>query len=341
MNRRQRISHNHCCPRTRVIRISSVLKPNLTLALVVILLGMGGLTACEGSNAVPTLPDQEVGSSPLPNDNSAASATATADEPTRTISPVNDQPKRSSPTPFTDAEPDVETATPTLIPDRPPVLEPIDVYFIEHGDRAKPLVALTFDLCQDPTNPSGFDQGIYDALLADEAPATFFLGGDWMRTHVDETRSLASIPYFELGNHSWSHPDFTTLEEIDMSREIMRTHKLLYQLTGQQSRLFRFPAGTYNTLALSVAAWHGMRSIQWDVVVADPVPDNTSEMILARVKQRVQNGSILVMHANERGWHTAEALPSMIQALRAEGYCLVTVSQLLGLEPLPSTCDGG
>jgi peptidoglycan/xylan/chitin deacetylase (PgdA/CDA1 family) len=41
------------------------------------------------------------------------------------------------------------------------------------------------------------------------------------------------------------------------------------------------------------------------------------------------------MHANGRGWHTAEALPQMIEYLQGQGYILVTVSQLLGLEPIP------
>jgi peptidoglycan/xylan/chitin deacetylase (PgdA/CDA1 family) len=80
-------------------------------------------------------------------------------------------------------------------------------------------------------------------------------------------------------------------------------------------------------------------TIQWDVVTADPVPDNTAENILKLVQERVQFGSIIVMHANGRGWHTGEALPSIIGYLRGEGYCLVTVSQMIGLEPIPSTCD--
>jgi peptidoglycan/xylan/chitin deacetylase (PgdA/CDA1 family) len=68
----------------------------------------------------------------------------------------------------------------------------------------------------------------------------------------------------------------------------------------------------------------------------DPVPDNTAENILELVKERVQNGSIVIMHANGRGWHTAEALPLIIDHLRSEGYTLVTISQLIGLESFPS-----
>jgi len=232
------------------------------------------------------------------------------------------------------------TITPTLLPGRAPRLPHQRVHFVTNGDRSQPLVALTFDMCQTPANPSEFDQGIFDALVEADAPATFFLGGDWMRTHVAETRLLAEEPLVELGNHSWSHPDMRELDEAHMTREVLRTQDLMYQITGRQTLLWRFPAGLYNDLALSVVAFQGLYSIQWDVVTADPVPDNTAENIQRLVRERVENGSIIVMHGNGRGWHTAEALPGMIEYLRDEGYCLVTVSQLIGLEPVPEACGG-
>ncbi len=216
-----------------------------------------------------------------------------------------------------------------------PTLPHTDVHFIRSGSRDRPFVALTFDLCQKPELPAGFDQGIVDALVQYEIPATFFMGGDWMRAHPDQTRQLAAIPLFELGNHSWSHPDFEGLDETTLTREIMKTQQMLYELTGRQARLFRLPAGKYDALALIMLAWHGLYVIQWDADSADPVPDNDAEMMSGLVEARVGNGSIVLMHANGRGWHTAEALPLIIEDLRARGYTFVTVSQLIGLEPLP------
>jgi peptidoglycan/xylan/chitin deacetylase (PgdA/CDA1 family) len=60
---------------------------------------------------------------------------------------------------------------------------------------------------------------------------------------------------------------------------VLRTQDLMYQITGRQTLLWRFPAGLYNDLALSVVAFQGLYSIQWDVVTADPVPDNSAENI--------------------------------------------------------------
>jgi peptidoglycan-N-acetylglucosamine deacetylase len=229
-------------------------------------------------------------------------------------------------------------STPTMIPGRAPDLPRLPVpLFFEHGDRDKPWIALTFDLCQKPAYPAGFDRGIVEALVRYNVPATFFMGGDWMATHPTETRMLASHPQFEMGNHSWDHPDdMRILDEEHMHIEITRTQDTLYQLTGRVSRLFRPPAGYYNDLLLSVAAYHGAAVIRWDADSADPTPGNSAANIAKLVHERTQNGSIVLMHANGRGWNTAAALPLIIEDLHNRGFVLVTVRQIIGLDAGPT-----
>ncbi len=229
------------------------------------------------------------------------------------------------------------TFTPSSWPAQAPTRQHLAVQYYANGSRDKPYVALTFDLCQDPKKPAWFDQGIVDVLTRYQVPATFFLGGDWMRTHPQQTLILASNPLFELGNHSWDHPDMTTLNETQMTDELMKTENLLYKLTGRQSRLFRPPSGAFDDMVLIVVAYHGMVTIRWDADSADPVPSNDAKTMSALVESRVKNGSIVLFHANGRGWHTAEALPIIIEYLRAHGFTLVTVSQLLGFDPLPAS----
>jgi peptidoglycan/xylan/chitin deacetylase (PgdA/CDA1 family) len=227
------------------------------------------------------------------------------------------------------------TPTPTPHPEVAPVFAPIAVRFVTHGERDKPYVALTFDLCQLPDYPSGFVPEIIATLTQYEAPATFFMGGDWMRTHPEETVALAANPLFELGNHSWSHPDLREIGWRKMDEEIVSTQDLLYKLTGRESHLFRLPYGYYNDEVLSVIAQHGLTTIQWDTESGDADPNFDAATILWAVSEQVQNGSIIIMHANGNGLHTAEALPGVIDYLLDQGYTLVTVSQLIGLEPMP------
>ena len=221
---------------------------------------------------------------------------------------------------------------PTSMPNPTPTLPAV---LITSGDWVSPYIALTFDMCQDPLYPAGFDAAVVDILQRYDVPATFFMGGDWMRTHPEETKLLAGNPNFELGNHSWSHPDFTQLSEEQMGQEIEQTEDMLFQTTGRHSRLFRLPFGFYNDEVLQVIAEHGLYTIQWDTVTGDPDPNFDAATILAEVQRTARKGSIIIMHGNGRGWHTAEALPQIIEYLKSNGYTLVTVSQIIGLEPMP------
>jgi hypothetical protein len=150
-----------------------------------------------------------------------------------------------------------------------------------------------------------------------------------MQSHPTQTQLLANVPFFELGNHSWSHLDFATIPEGRALAEITATQEIMYELVGRQPRLFRFPFGTFSDESLRIVARHGLKPIQWDVVTGDPDPNITAEDMVRAVKNNTKNGSIIIMHMNTRGWHTAEALPTIISELDQRGFEFVTVSQLL------------
>jgi peptidoglycan/xylan/chitin deacetylase (PgdA/CDA1 family) len=205
---------------------------------------------------------------------------------------------------------------------------------VTHGPRARARVALTFDLCQVPGRPAGFDAEIVRILEEKQLAATFFAGGDWMRTHPSETRRLAANPRFEIGSHSWSHPDMRQLSRASIGEEAGLTVAELQSLTGRTTRLFRLPYGFGSERTLQALHDLGFAVIQWEVVTGDPDPKVSARDILTSVHNRTRNGSIIVMHANGRGRHTAEALPGILDELERRGFELTTVSDLLGY-PVP------
>jgi peptidoglycan-N-acetylglucosamine deacetylase len=97
----------------------------------------------------------------------------------------------------------------------------------------------------------------------------------------------------------------------------------------EHATLFRFPFGTCNAETLSEVNEAGLLAIQWDVVSGDPAKAASAEAIEHGVVAQVKSGSIVVMHANGRGWHTAEALPLVIAGLRKRGFEFATVGELL------------
>jgi hypothetical protein len=76
-------------------------------------------------------------------------------------------------------------------------------------------------------------------------------------------------------------------------------------------------------------ASQGLRAIQWDVSSGDPSAGLTAEHMVRAVVANVRPGSIVLFHANGRGWKTAKALPRIIDELRSQEFEFVTVSKLI------------
>jgi peptidoglycan/xylan/chitin deacetylase (PgdA/CDA1 family) len=175
-------------------------------------------------------------------------------------------------------------------------------------------------------------------LKREGVPATLFLGGHWMWSHPEETRMLACTrgpdgrPLFELGNHSFLHGHFPHECDRDVCRELALTQAVEYRLTGQQGHVARAPYGECTPAAERAAAALGLTLVEWDVVTGDPDPHVSAAAIVRAVRERVRPGSIIIMHVNGRGRHTAEALPGVIAEIRRRGLHYVTVSALLSEE---------
>jgi len=211
------------------------------------------------------------------------------------------------------------------------------------------LIALTFDLCEQPGEIAGYDGEIVDYLRRQGVKATFFAGGKWMRSHAERALQLMADPLFEIGNHSEAHRNlrllsgpaltdeivgpqraFETLRENAASRQCRVNDQPVTETVAPRMGLFRFPYGACNDAAMEAVNDNGLLAIQWDLSVGDPSPQQSAKAIASAMMQ-AKAGSILIAHANGRGFHTREALPVAIPALRAKGFEFVTVSELLAV----------
>ena len=201
-----------------------------------------------------------------------------------------------------------------------------------HGPRSAPRVALTFDLC--PTHPPmELDDRIVDALVARHAHATFFVSGRWAHAQPDALRRLAHEPLFEIANHSDRHPHLLTLEDDEVRRELVGAQDVLRELGAPVPRAFRAPFGEVDARIARIAADAGLATIEYDVISGDPGSAVTKGRLVRTVLEQARPGSIIIMHANHRRFATADAVPEIVDGLRARGFELVTVSELLAVEP--------
>ncbi|MGB2867113.1 MAG: polysaccharide deacetylase family protein [Bacteroidota bacterium] len=198
---------------------------------------------------------------------------------------------------------------------------------IVHGSRTEKKIALTFDACS-PYKRSGYDKRIVDTLVETGTKATFFLGGRWILAHPKETRYLASLPQFELANHTFSHRHLTSTITDSIRLELRLTQEVLKKVAGKPATLFRAPYGELNRQVVEIARNMGLTTVQYDLASGDPDTTFTRKILERYVVSAARNGSIIVMHVNGRGWHTAEALPGIIRKLRERGFEFVTVGEM-------------
>ena len=211
----------------------------------------------------------------------------------------------------------------TSLPDNP-----VSALAVARVKTTEPVVALTFDAC--PTRlRSGLDREVLEILRREKVPATIFVSGRWVEKHWKEARELAGEPLFELGNHSYHHRYFSTME-IDRARsEILATDRLIASL-GRTSIGFRPPFGDWAAWLPAYTA--GRPVVLWDVVSGDAGGHKPPGRMVTDVTAAARPGSIIIFHINGRGPHTKKALGPIIQNLRSKGLRFVRVSELLGLE---------
>jgi peptidoglycan/xylan/chitin deacetylase (PgdA/CDA1 family) len=132
----------------------------------------------------------------------------------------------------------------------------------------------------------------------------------------------------ELGNHSDTHPRFTELTDEQIGEELAAVEEWVLELTGQSTKpYFRPPFGNRDDRVRRLVQQNGYLTIYWTYQVWDWTGDRTAEEVFNYAVDGARNGAIVVMHVGSQD--TAEALPMIIEELRARGYRLVTLSELL------------
>jgi peptidoglycan/xylan/chitin deacetylase (PgdA/CDA1 family) len=200
---------------------------------------------------------------------------------------------------------------------------------VDHGPRSARRVALTFDACTTTREAEPYDARIPEILRSLRAPATLFVGGGWVARERAVLAGLARDPLFEIANHAFHHPHLTRLSEEAIRSELRRAQDQIASVTGRPPTLFRAPYGELDRRVVDVAASLGLTTVEYDLPSGDPDARATRRQLVDWVVGRARPGSIVVMHMNHPRFHTAEALPDIVAGLRARGFELVTVGELL------------
>lgn len=223
----------------------------------------------------------------------------------------------------------VETAEPIRALNLPPAAEINDMVQIarEAQSGAEKVCYLTFD--DGPTQ--AVTPSVLDTLKQYDVKATFFMLGKM----IEADMALAKRVYDEghlLANHSYSH-NYQTLYASGESfmGEIQKTEELIEQVTGQKPfKLMRFPGGGYNAgdhaaekqTYKELLRQNGYYYADWNALNGDAEGGNrTAAQLLAKIQATAtQDRIVVLMHDAAAKKSTAEALPSVIEYLKSQGY---------------------
>lgn len=199
--------------------------------------------------------------------------------------------------------------------------EQVPIFSVKKEEK---VVSITFDM----NWGEDYTKEILEVLDKHEVKATFFVMGKWA-IYPEENRDILKSIYskgHEIGNHSYLHPMFSKISKERMEKEIKDTNKVIKEIIGEDTKLFRFPSGDFNSLGVKVVENMGMYPIQWDVDSVDW--KNIGEAYeFKRVKDNIKPGSIILYH--NTGRYTAKNVDKLLTYLKSQGYAVKPTGEMI------------
>lgn len=181
----------------------------------------------------------------------------------------------------------------------------------------QPMVALTFD--DGPS--SAYTPAILDLLNEHNSSATFFVLGTEAEQNPEILRRMVNEGH-EIGNHSYSHLNFTLLNDAELAYQIDTPNVIIEEITGKAPVLLRVPYAFINDelrekIPFPIILW-SVDTVDWQ--------SRNADYIYNIVINNVKDGDIVLMH--DIYGSTLEAVRRIVPELINRGYRLVTVSEM-------------
>ena len=257
---------------------------------------------------------------PATDKNRTVEANATEVKEEEQTTPEETTPEETTPEETTPEETTIQETTTAAAP------VPGDLGSFQFEDTGDTKIAyLTFD-----DGPSDNTYPILDILDQYGVKATFFTIGKTDAESIEKYKAIVERGH-ALGMHSYSH-DYSQMYASmeNYQADVQGIHDLLYQVTGQDVRLYRFPGGSSNTVSNvdihTLIDWvtsQGYIYHDWNVSSEDASGKPISaEQIIANINQQIEGYTRvdILMHDSNPKTETVRALPGIIESLQNAGY---------------------
>lgn len=184
------------------------------------------------------------------------------------------------------------------------------------GDAKTKVLYLTFDNGYE----NGYTPKILSVLKKEKVPATFFVTGHYLLSEPDLVKQMVKEGHI-IGNHSWFHPDLTTVSDARIKEELEKVKIKTKELTGQKEmKYIRPPRGILSERTLQIAKQEGYTHVLWSLAFVDWKVDQQRGWQYAydNIMRQVHPGAVILLHTVSKD--NADALETVVKDLKKKGY---------------------
>lgn len=179
----------------------------------------------------------------------------------------------------------------------------------------KKYIAFTYD-----DGPGKYTQELLKVLENNDSSATFFMLGNRMKNYEELVKKIKKSNS-EIGSHSYSHKDLTSLSNDELNDELNSTNIIYNAITGENLMYLRPPYNYYNDKIIN----SGYEVITWNIDTKDWLLKDSTK-IYNNVISKACDGCIVLMHDIYE--ESLEATKKLLPKLKEMGYEVVSISKL-------------
>ena len=193
------------------------------------------------------------------------------------------------------------------------------------GNTNEKVIYLTFDAGYE----NGCTEKILDILKKHDAPAAFFLVGNYIEKNADLVRRMVDEGHI-VGNHTMHHTDMSALDSKEaFAKELTDLEELYRSITGQEmAKYYRPPKGVYSKDNLRYAKELGYHTVFWSLAYVDWNNDSqpTPETAFSKLIPRIHNGAVVLLHCTSQT--NAEIMDELLTRWESMGYRFERIDKL-------------
>ncbi|WP_138417995.1 delta-lactam-biosynthetic de-N-acetylase [Aquibacillus sediminis] len=214
------------------------------------------------------------------------------------------------------------------------ILEENGSYYIDQsGDKE---IYLTFDNGYE----EGYTEQVLDVLKEKDVPATFFVTGHYVTSNKQLMKRMVKEGHI-VGNHTYHHPDLTTISKQEMKQELDSLEDAVAEVTDQNSMKYvRPPKGTFSEQSLQWANELGYIHMFWSLTFVDWNTNSQQgwQRAYKKVVDQLHPGAVILLHTVSKD--NAEALEHLIDDIRQRGYTFKSLDHLVMKDMVPTSLYG-